>query len=98
MSKPMNPLAKPFVPPPLNPEEDSQKQYPGRNIQKAQHQFERAVSAANAEKKADEELEAFLEWANTQKTKTRGGARRTRRGTGCVSRKKRRSSSKNKRS
>jgi hypothetical protein len=92
----MNPYAKAFVPSPLNPEEyDIQPHNP----------FKRAVAVANPEKKADEELEAFLAWANSQKAQkaqtankagTRGGARRTRKGTGCVSRKKTRS--KNKRS
>jgi hypothetical protein len=74
----MNPYAKPFVPTPLNPEEDhsqAKRQVPNH--------FARAVAAANVDKRADEELTAFLEWASKQKqtqtqTQTRGGSRKKR--------------------
>jgi len=67
---PLNPKVQPFVLPPLNPEEENipNAAFPSNASRKA---FERAVRAANPEVKANTNLEAFLAWAQSQKTKKR---------------------------
>ena len=72
----LNPNAKSFSPAPINPENnDLTNSEQNRAI--ARQIFERAAYAANPELQADENLEAFLAWSESQRTKkqTKKGTR-----------------------
>lgn len=84
----LNPYAQPFSPAPTNPENNvftAPPMNPENNVyrfeqnrQRSRQLFESAAYAANPEIQADENLEAFLAWSESQRTKNKKTRSRSR--------------------